>query len=74
MTRAKVIQDKDEPVDRPVLAKAVVDIAYAFRKLLNSGLNEKAIVALVADATTVGRPDIRAVLSSLKNLEKDYCR
>lgn len=44
MTRAKVIQDKDEPVDRPVLAKAV------------------------------GRPDIRAVLSSLKNLEKDYCR
>jgi len=73
-TLAKVIQDKDAPVEKPVLAQAIIKISVAFTRLLESGLNERAVVAFVADATTVGRPDIRAVLASLKVLAKDYCR
>ena len=73
-TKATIKQDKDEVIERPVLAKAIVEISKAFRKLISSGLNEWAIVCLVHDSSGVGKPDVRAVLSSLKSLEKDFCR
>ena len=73
-TKATVTQDKDEIIERPVLAKAIVEISRSFTKLLSNGLNERAIVCLVHDASGVGKPDVRAVLWSLKSLEKDFCR
>jgi hypothetical protein len=73
-TTVKVQQDKDAPIERPVLAKAIVEIGKGFTRLLASGLNERAVIALVADSSNVGRPDIRAVLESLKSLERNYCR
>lgn len=71
---AKVTQTDEEPVERAVLATAIRDISQGLQKLLSQGLNQRAIVCLVHDHSGVGKPDIRAVLDSLKNLEKDYCQ
>ena len=72
-TTVKVEQDKDAPVEKLVLAQSIVEISKAMTHLLNTGINERAIVALVADSTDVGRPDIRAVLQSLRTLEANHC-
>ena len=73
-TKATITQDKEDVVERPVLAKAIVEISRSFTKLLGTGLNERAIVCLVHEASGVGKPDVRAVLQSLRSLEKDFCR
>ena len=72
--KLKVEQDPDQPVPKPVLAKSIVDISAGFKKLLASGLNERAVVVLVHDACGVGKPDIRAVLKSLTFLSSDFCK
>ena len=72
--RATVQQDPEEIIQRPVLAKAIVEIAVGFQKILASGLNERAIVCLVHESSGVGKPDIRAVLKGLTQLKQDFCR
>jgi hypothetical protein len=72
--KVSVQQDPEEIIEKNVLAKAIVNIAKAFNKLSVSGLNERAIVCLVHDACGVGKPDVRAVLASLKTLERDFCQ
>jgi len=69
----KIEQDPEKIIVRKVLAQSIVAISHSLNKIIDSGLNERAIVALVADASNVGRPDIRAVLASLKHLHRDYC-
>ena len=64
----------EEVIERPVLALAIVDISKAFNRLSASGLNERAIVCLVHEASGVGKPDIRAVLGGLRGLERDFCK
>jgi len=71
--KVKIEQDEEAPIERRVLAVEIMKISAALSHLLDSGLNERAIVALVADATDVGRPDIRAVLTSLKTLHREFC-
>ena len=70
----RVVQDEENPVEKKVLAQSIRDISKAFQKLLSSGLNQRAIVSLVHDSSGVGKPDIRAVLESLKTLEKEFCQ
>jgi hypothetical protein len=70
----RVDQNPEEIIERPVLAKAIVDISHAMKKLLASGLNQRAIVCLVHDTCNVGKPDIRAVLESLESLSRNYCK
>jgi hypothetical protein len=72
--KVKVEQNPEELVERPVLATAIKAISFHMGRLLNQGLNERAIVCLVADSSNVGKPDIRAVLSSLKHLAQEYCK
>jgi hypothetical protein len=73
-TKVKVEQNPEEPVERPVLATAIKAISFHMERLVKSGLNERAIVCLVHDYSGVGKPDIRAVLDSLKNLERMFCK
>lgn len=73
-TKVKVVQDDKAVIERPVLAKAIVDISKGFARLLNSGLNERAIIVLVHDVSHVGKPDVREVLQALKQLSNTYCR
>ena len=74
MARIKVTQDPDKPVAKEVLAESIVKVGEAAESLRKSGLNEKAIVVLLHDATKVGRPDIRAILNGLRQLKGWYCK
>lgn len=71
-TKVLVTQDSEDVVEKTVLAKAILDMSAAMKKLSASSLNRRAIVCLVHDACNVGKPDIRAVLDSLESLQKDY--
>lgn len=69
-----------EPPARPIkveiLAEAIVSIGEAFDKLKQSGLNERAIVALVHDGLKgkVSKGAIIDVLEAMKQLRAWYCR
>jgi len=70
----KVIKNQEKPETREVLAEAIIRISEGLTSLEKSGLNRKAIVALIADGTTVGKPDIRTVLDALARLKGWYCK
>ncbi len=67
-------QDDQAPVEKEVLAAAIVSISAAVKKLYESGLNRKAVVALIADDTKLGKGTIDTVLASLLDLRKTYTK
>jgi hypothetical protein len=72
--RVKVINDKETPVPKEILAEAIVRISESMVKLHKSGLNEKAVIALVKDYTGYSKAMIKIVLDSLADLKRAYCR
>lgn len=54
------------------LASALRDISNQLSTILASGLNLRAVVALLKDGTGMSKRDIHAVLDGLQNLEKNY--
>ncbi len=58
---------------KEILALTIEQASEALRKLLNSGLNRKAIVILVQAETKLGMGAIEQVIDSLSNLSKTYC-
>lgn len=74
MSRIKVVQSAEKPVAKETLAEAIVKIGAAAEALRTSGLNEDAIVTLLAYKSGVGRSDIKNVLSGLRQLRAWYCR
>lgn len=69
-----VEQDPDAPVEKPVLAQAIVDISRSLKRLRDSGLNRRGIIVLLQHSTRLSKADIESVLNSLESLERDYCR
>jgi hypothetical protein len=49
-------------------------LSRAVKKMSESGLRKDTIVLLLHDSSGVGKPDIRAVLESMDNLERDYLK
>lgn len=72
--QAKVKQDDENPIAVEVLAAAIVTISMSFKKLLKSGLNRRAVVALIRDDTSLGKGTIEVVLDSLENLANAYTK
>jgi hypothetical protein len=72
--KARIVQDEESPVEKDVLATAIVQISTAMKKLSKSGINRKGIVALVNDDTKLGKGLIETVLISLENLAKNYAK
>jgi hypothetical protein len=72
--KAIVVQKEDAPVEKEVLATAIVSISDAVQKLYKSGLNRRAVVALIADDTKLGKGTIETVLASLLDLRKTYTK
>jgi hypothetical protein len=58
--------------DARKLADAVRRIDQAMKSFITSGLNRKALVVLLHDATSVTKRDINAVLNGLENLGDMY--
>jgi len=74
MARIKVEQSNEKPVEKGVLAEAIVKIGDAADALNKSGLNEEAIVILLHAKCGVSKVDIRKVLNGLRQLRGWYCR
>lgn len=73
---AKVVveQNPDAPIEKGVLAKAIIDISNAATALAKSGLNRKAIVLLIAHSSSQYQNTVARVLDALESLKKDYCQ
>jgi len=72
--KAKIVQTEEAPVEKEILATAIVKISDAVKKLYDGGLNRSAVVALVADDTKLGKKTIETVLDSLLDLRKNYTK
>ena len=73
----QVVDDPDNQVPRQVLAQAILDISESMKELIQSGMNERAIIVLVRDSITgrtLGKREIKAVFDALKNLRRHYCQ
>ena len=69
-----VQQDGEEEVSYEIIAKAIVDLSEAMRKLAESRVKQNTIVVLLADMTKMGKRDIMLVLSALDRLESEYLK
>lgn len=77
--RAREVAVKREPDDPPdvVIAKHIVEIATAMRKLMGGPLKERAIVLLIHDAmgsTKVAKRDIAKILATIENLAHTFVK
>lgn len=71
--RVQVVKS-DPPETTEILAEAIVRLGEAVKKLDGSGLNRKAIVLLLHDATKVGKRDIEEILDAIPRLRGWYCK
>lgn len=76
MAAEKIViqQDKEKPIERSVLAKAIVDLSRAVQRLNTSGLNREAVTVLLAHSTRLSLGATRDILRSIEQLERDYVR
>jgi hypothetical protein len=65
-------QDELDPVSPKILAKSIISISASMKKLLSSGLNRRAVIALVHDHTKLGKSEITRVLDALDDLARTY--
>jgi hypothetical protein len=72
MPKLNVIQEKNNELPKDVLAKAIDDISSSVNGLLISGLNHKAVVALVHDDSGISKKTIKMVIDSLGSLKETY--
>jgi hypothetical protein len=72
--KIKVIPGDGEAVTSEVMAESIVKISQAAQKLMNSGLNMRAIVILLHDLINprIDRRDIQKVLLALPALSANY--
>jgi hypothetical protein len=62
----------EEPVTQELLAGAILNISDSVKALFKTGLNKRAVIALIADDTKLGKGTISAVLNSIADLQKNY--
>lgn len=57
---------------KKVLAKTIAEMSDALNVIQLSGLNERAIIVLLEDATKVSKRTIKKVLDGIHQLRADY--
>ncbi len=67
-----ITKDVNDPIDAPVLERAIVDIAIGMRKALTGRLTRKAIVVLIAYHSKVAMRDIEIVINNLECLDNTW--
>jgi hypothetical protein len=68
------VTKSDPPESKEILAEAITRLGDSVAKLNASGLNKKAILILLQDATKLPRKDIQAVLDAIPRLRGWYCK
>ena len=72
--RRVTVVKSEPPESTEILAEAVVRLGEAVKKLDASGMNRKAIVLLLHDATKVSKTEINAILDAIPRLRGWYCK
>ncbi len=67
-----VTKDMGDPIDAPVLERAIVDIAIGMRKALTGRLTRKAIIVLIAYHSKIAMRDIEIVINNLEDLDNTW--
>lgn len=74
MEKIKIVKNAEKPEPTEILAEAVIRIGENMERLQKSGLNSRAIEALLFDYTKIPKRDIRLILESLAKMKGWYCR
>lgn len=75
-----VIDDPEKPIEKKILAEAIVDVSKALKKLGASGLNRRAIIVLIYDSipapkyprNKTSKGEIGDILDALETLKDRY--
>lgn len=73
----KVVKDEINPEPVELLAKSIVQVADGFQKLLDSSLNQRALIVLLHDGIGQGhitKAQIKLVLDNLPRLKAWYVK
>lgn len=62
------------PIEREILAEAIVRISGGVKRLQESGLNQRGIIVLLSDRTGFTKTICGTLLEGLAELEARYCR
>lgn len=79
-TKVEIVQDPEAPIEKNILAQAIMEISSAMRKLEAGGLTREAIIVLTHEGTRPvsgkkpSRSEVRAVIDSLTRLRNQFCR
>jgi hypothetical protein len=68
----ELVKTAEQGADYERIATAVRQIGDIGKKLNASGLNRKAVILLIHDATNVPKRDIKLILDALPNLPRWY--
>lgn len=77
MSKVTVVQDKDNPIATEIIAQAIVDISAAMKKMNDSRLTRRAIIALVREQMSqpvLSKRDINRVIECLSDLEHEFIK
>lgn len=75
--KVTIVKDKDKVHEVKIMEDAIIEVATAARKLLNTRLNKRAILVLIKDSMSgSGLPmkDIEMVLDCAAQLDKRYLK
>lgn len=72
--KINVTQKETDPVPVEILAESIVEISKAMRKINESRLTRKAIVALIHDKSNLHKTKIEIVLNNLDELENNWLK
>lgn len=59
-------------IPNEVLANAIIRMSKAMDELAKSGLNEEAIVILIAARSRIAKPVVLKVLQTMRKMKDDY--
>lgn len=69
-----LVKSEIEPEPMEIIAASIIRISDGFERLINSGLNERALCVLLKDMTGISMADISRVLTALPELKKQFTR
>lgn len=70
----RIVAARAALLDPDTLADRLKSISSGMKKILDGGLNRRALVVLLQDCTGQSKTTINAVLDGLRDIEKNYCR
>lgn len=75
--KVTIVKDGEKVIEVQIMEQAIVDVATAAKKLLNSKLSKRAILVLIKDSIVgnhIGLKDIEVILDCAANLGKRYLK